>query len=57
MTCREKIALERPDCISSECIGGVEGCPKGYGYMEAPQYCDSGYTPELCTKCWDREIP
>ena len=57
VTCREKIALERPDCISSECIGGVESCPNDYGYMEKPRYCDLGSTSELCTKCWDREIP
>lgn len=57
MTCREKIALERPDCIDSECLGGVEDCPNSYGYMEKPQYCDLGSTPELCAKCWDREIP
>ena len=57
VTCREKIALERPDCIDSECIGGVDSCPNSYGYMEKPWYCDLGSTPELCTKCWDREIP
>ena len=57
VTCREKIALERPDCIDSECLGGVESCPNNYGYMEKPQYCDLGSTPELCAKCWDREIP
>ena len=53
MTCREKLAIEHPDKITSE--GDCIGCPSKYGYMQDPgsEWC----TTMLCDNCWDREIP
>ena len=53
MTCREKLAMEHPDKITSE--GYCIGCPSNYGYLSDPN-------PErcsrlLCIDCWNREIP
>ena len=55
MTCREKLAIERPEKVRIECRGGCRGCPSDYGYMADPIYC--GRTVETCTRCWDRDIP
>lgn len=58
MTCREKLALERPELVSFQYDGGCYGCPDDYGYLPDPEHCE-GYSayPDKCTKCWDREIP
>ena len=53
MTCREKLAIEHPGGLDSECLGGCEGCPHEYGYAKAPEWCQM--TEEICRKCWDRE--
>lgn len=55
MTCREKLKLEYPDRVDKNYVGGCDGCPRDYGYMASPDYCN-GYDDEVCTKCWDREV-
>ena len=57
MTCREKLALEYPDCIRPDLDGGCEGCPEHYEYLLNPKYCFGSGNDSRCTKCWDREIP
>ena len=61
MTCREKLMMEHPERIDEYYIGGCEGCPRDYGYMDDPEYCDHSnkviHDGVSCTKCWDREIP
>ena len=54
MTCREKLAIERPEELDSECLGGCVGCPHAYGYAKKPKVCKP--SEEKCTKCWDREV-
>ena len=55
MTCREKLALEHPACISDAFMGGCSSCPKTYGYLDYSDDCN--VTEESCRRCWDREIP
>ena len=55
MTCRDKLIMEQLDKISSDCYGGIEGCPNQYGYLKIPSWCRCG--EEICRECWDREIP
>lgn len=55
MICREKLKLEHPDAVDRAFLGGCRGCPSRYGYLCKPDYCKSKH--EICTKCWDREIP
>ena len=57
MTCREKLKIEYPDKVNNITGCGCTGCPSGYGYLPDPYYCKHYGDPELCTKCWDREIP
>lgn len=59
MTCREKLALERPDKISPGSPGGCYACPISYGYLERPDYCTdaSNVHGDRCDECWNREIP
>ena len=58
MTCREKLAIEFPENIDENLYGGAEGCPKRYGYLDVPEWCDHGYGDRIiCEKCWDREVP
>lgn len=58
MTCREKLALEHPECVGSEYIAGCEGCPSDYGYMSDPKICgEQTISESLCKRCWDRIIP
>lgn len=54
MTCREKLAMEHPEELDSECFGGCNGCPSTYGYAKEPEWC--ALNQETCTKCWDREV-
>ncbi len=59
MTCREKLAIEYPDKVDPEYTGGCAGCPEDYGYLDDPRYC-YGFSEsrnQVCTNCWDREIP
>ena len=54
MTCREKLAMEHPEEIDPEHLGGCNGCPHAYGYAKKPERCRPN--EENCTKCWDREV-
>ena len=54
MTCREKLAMEHPEELDSECLGGCDGCPHTYGYAKKPEWCKP--IEEICRKCWDREV-
>lgn len=56
MTCREKLAVVQPENLGEVMGGGCYGCPHHYGFLPKPEYCDSG-DDNVCTKCWDREIP
>ena len=57
MTCKEKLSLEHPECISPNEYGGCTGCPHEYGYMGVPEYCAEGRNDiGQCDDCWDREI-
>lgn len=56
MTCREKLKIDAPHRVGKKWLGGCVDCPHTYGYLSKPEYCDDG-THEVCTKCWDREIP
>lgn len=55
MTCREKLAIEHPGCVSDMYVGGGRGCPDEYGYLSKPNYC--GRVDQDCKSCWSREIP
>lgn len=57
MTCREKLAKERPECISDKYAGGCKFCPHHYEYLHKPYYCRGYSDDETCAKCWNREIP
>lgn len=57
MTCREKLTIEHPDLVGEQIIGGCWACPNLYGYMPKPAYCMNGSDTDMCTQCWDREIP
>lgn len=53
MTCREKLAMDRPEEVDSGYVGGCSCCPSAYGYAKDPEWCKT--TEEICRKCWDRE--
>ncbi len=55
MTCKEKLALEHPDKLSYNTLGGCISCPDTYGYLDPP--IEGCATPEGCIACWNREIP
>lgn len=57
MTCREKLLIDDPNCVSDIYDGGCCGCPHSHGYMEKPDYCSNGIDDIDCYRCWDREIP
>ena len=61
MTCREKLKKEHPEDVSDMWIGGCCSCPDNRVYIETNQTeCRGDRTKasrELCTKCWDQEIP
>lgn len=59
MTCREKLKIEHPEKIGEQYYGGCDGCPPTYGYLDPPDICAKDIEPseEVCTACWDREIP
>ena len=54
MTCREKMAIEHPEKVDFEYVGGCYGCPHIYGYAQKPEWCKP--TEEICRKCWEREV-
>lgn len=55
MTCREKLAIEHPEQVGEEFMGGANNCPHTYGYREQPDYCHK--LTGCCELCWDREMP
>lgn len=59
MTAREKLVMERPECVNEKHCGGCKGCPDQYGYLPSPFLCEVFRHPseENCSSCWDREIP
>lgn len=61
MTCREKLAIEHPECVGQNSIGGADQCPHSYGYTSPPVYCPYNNlgkaNDDVCGRCWDREIP
>ena len=59
MTFRERLRLERPQELSSVYCGGCCGCPHAYGYEAVEDGPCSGDAADadICTMCWDREIP
>lgn len=55
MTFREKLAIEHPDAVSEDYIGGCGLCPISYGYEdEKPYACRDGSLS--CANCWNREM-
>lgn len=58
MTYREKLKQERPDAVDPNWIGGCCGCPGEY-WTGGPitTACGSGGDRQMCTRCWDTEIP
>ena len=54
MTCREKLAIEHPEGVDSECLGGCVGCPHTYGYAKKPEWCEN--EDFSCWECWDRKV-
>lgn len=54
MTCREKLAIEHPSRVNSNCCGGCVGCPSYYGYAGMPDFGCS--EKGACTRCWDRPV-
>ena len=54
MTCREKLAIEHPEELDSEFLGGCNGCPHTYGYAKKPELCEN--EDFSCWECWDREV-
>lgn len=56
MTCREKLAIERPKLVTK---GYFTGCPHDYGYTPVPNYCDyCDHELQIinCERCWEREV-
>lgn len=52
---REWVEMNHPECISSEFMGGVLGCPREYGLRDD---CDVDENGKLttCEECWDKEV-
>lgn len=57
MTCLEKLAKEHPEKLDGGCWGGAKGCPSTYGYMNDPYERICCLNKDVCTECWNREIP
>ena len=53
VTFKEYAWLINPNLLKNSEIGGVEGCPEGYGFEE--HWCD-GHGMISCADCWNREI-
>lgn len=59
MTFKEKLKMEHPEKVSSGYLGGCRGCPWHCGYeAKSCRICiRSGASEDICTRCWNREIP
>lgn len=55
ITYKQLVELQHPDCIKEICWGGVEHCPKTYGYTLS--VCDTTPARNKCKACWNTEIP
>lgn len=57
MTLKEKVAEMEPEKVKEGFIGGVDGCPGAYSYLNngagITEPCDCGGN---CTFCWNREF-
>ena len=58
----EKLKQEFPARENADSLGGAQGCPHNYGYLEQPDYCpikkggDFSGVHHLCHQCWNREV-
>ncbi len=57
MTCRERLKRDHPENIDPQSTGGCMNCPHTFGYLLEPAWCTEGEHDNVCTACWDREIP
>ena len=55
ITYKQLAELQHPDCIKEICWGGVEHCPKTYGYTLS--VCDPTPARNKCKACWNTEVP
>ena len=55
ITYKQLAELQHPDCINEICWGGVEHCPKTYGYTLS--VCDTTPARNKCKACWNTEVP
>jgi hypothetical protein len=51
MTCRARLKIEHPECVSPAFCAGCKGCPEDYGYLDTSETCAG----DSCDECWDRE--
>lgn len=54
ITYKQLAELQHPNCINEEYWGGVECCPKTYGYTSSA--CDTSTNKNKCEACWNTEI-
>lgn len=55
ITYKQLAELQHPDCINEACWGGVDRCPKTYGYTLSA--CNTATNKIKCETCWNTEIP
>ena len=55
ITYKQLAELQHPDCINEICWGGVECCPKTYGYTLSS--CNTTPARNKCKACWNTEVP
>ena len=55
ITYKQLAELQHPDCINEACWGGVDCCPKTYGYTLSA--CNTATNKIKCESCWNTEIP
>lgn len=58
ITCREKLAIDHPEYVGVEFIGGCCGCPHLDGYASIPESCRKklNCSEDRCRECWDRPV-
>lgn len=54
LTLFDIVKKERPELISEDCDGGVEGCPQFYKFLDKYRYrlC---HEFEFCSDCWHQK--
>lgn len=57
MTYKEKLIQDNPTMDEEKLKHRLTwDCPSWHGYEYTdPVFCDNGFTPDNCLKCWDRE--